>query len=104
MADGEIVLQFIQHYYSFIREALEKHENSLRFNAPFLTVSEISKQYYCGKKVEMGRVLGKILTGRKVTCQEAHEILLRMLLKLSGRRLLGRFSQVSLCLFVKCFF
>jgi len=32
MTDEETVLQFIQHYYILIREALGKHESSLRFN------------------------------------------------------------------------
>jgi CRISPR/Cas system-associated exonuclease Cas4 (RecB family) len=81
MTNEEAALQLIQHYYSLIREALGKHESSLRFNTSFLTVSEISKQYYCEKKVEMERVLGKIVTEHKVIGQEAHEILLKNAVK-----------------------
>lgn len=67
----------LDRFYNLVREVLERRESTLRFNVPFLSVSEISEQYYCEKKVEMARVLGEIVTENKIIGQEAHEILLK---------------------------
>ena len=72
----------LDRFYNLIGEVLERRESVLRFNIPFLSVSEISEQYYCEKKVEMARVLGEIATERKIIGQEAHEILLKDAVKI----------------------
>ncbi|MEM2373639.1 MAG: hypothetical protein QXI11_04270 [Thermoproteota archaeon] len=63
MSSQEKLRSILDRFYSLIREVLERRESGLRFNIPFLSVSEISEQYYCEKKVEMAKILG--LHGRE---------------------------------------
>lgn len=82
MSSQEKLRSILDRFYSLIREVLERRESGLRFNIPFLSVSEISEQYYCEKKVEMARILGEIVTEHKIIGQEAHEILLKDTVKI----------------------
>ena len=77
MAAKEEMRLILDRFYNLIGEVLERRESVLRFNVPFLCVSEISEQYYCEKKVEMARVLGEITTEHKIIGQEVHEPLQR---------------------------
>ena len=82
MATQEKLRLMLDRFYNLVGEVLERRESILRFNVPFLSVSEISEQYYCEKKVEMARVLGEIATEHKIVGQEAHEILLKDTVKI----------------------
>jgi CRISPR/Cas system-associated exonuclease Cas4 (RecB family) len=82
LAAKEEMRSMLDRFYNLIREFLERRESVLRFNVPFLCVSEISEQYYCERKVEMARVLGEIATEHKIIGQEAHEALLKDAVKI----------------------
>jgi len=69
--------RFLMGFIIFLGKFLERRESILRFNVPYLSVSEISQQYYCERKVEMARVLGKIEKEHEIIGREVHEILQR---------------------------
>lgn len=77
MATREELRSFLDGFYNLLGEVSGGRESILRFNVPYLSVSEISQQYYCERKVEMARVLGKIEKEHEIIGREAHEILQR---------------------------
>ena len=78
----------LEEYNSLIEELVqkvEKGEGELRFDTPFIKVSDIAQQYFCEKKVEMEYLRGKIETDRKILGAKAHEKLLEDSVKIKRR-------------------
>ena len=65
-----------EEYYSLLEQA-KKGEAKLRFNRPFIRVSDIALQYFCEKKVEMMYLHGDIETESKILGAEGHKRLLQ---------------------------
>ena len=54
----------------------EKKEGLLRFSRCTVMASDVSGQYFCEKKVEMGYLYGEVETETKILGTQAHENLL----------------------------
>jgi hypothetical protein len=59
-----------------IQESLRAGSEKLRFDAPFVKVSDLSKQYYCEQKVALTQQFGGAETEQMRAGGEAHESLL----------------------------
>ena len=73
------MLQKIEENYQLVEGIINKHEENqskLRFNRPFIVVSDVAQQYFCEKKVEMQYIHGRVETEEKLVGTEAHEKLL----------------------------
>ena len=80
----------LQNYNSLlgqIKNKIEKGEGELRFNSPFVKASDIARQYFCEKKVEMEHLIGEIQTERRIIGKKAHEKLLEDAIKIKRRDL-----------------
>ena len=77
-----------ERFEEILREIAGKERGDLRFEAKFLTVSDIATQYYCEKKVEMERTYGKGETPEMKVGREAHELLLKDTIRTKRRQIL----------------
>ena len=65
-----------KEYYSSLKQA-RKGEAKLRFNRPFIRVSDIALQYFCEKKIQMMYLHGDVETETKILGAEGHKRLLQ---------------------------
>lgn len=80
----------LKEYESLLKQLVQRikeGEGELRFNAPFIKASDIARQYFCEKKVEMEYLYGEIEVERKTLGTEAHERLLEGSMKIKRRDL-----------------
>ena len=59
--------------YSSLWDELEKNKEPLKFGRKWLNATDLSGQFYCEKKVELGYLHGKIETEDKNIGRYAHE-------------------------------
>lgn len=70
----------LNQFFNLFKEAQKRFKagpGELRFGVPFVTVGNLSKQYYCEQKVQMAWVLGEAETESMRAGSEAHESLLK---------------------------
>jgi len=93
MSDGDsLPLKTI--YQKLLDELLNrlKEEGSrLRFNMPYIRVSDIAEQYFCEKKVEMAYLHGEVEKEARIRGRELHEELSRGLESIERER---RFEKI----------